>query len=75
MKSLVLAFLLASIAHALPQAPPPGSAAAAGPTPSSPKVIGQLPKDGLKALPFPYFDQLASLLGFDPSKATADGNG
>jgi hypothetical protein len=73
MKSLVLALLLASIAHALPQTPPAGSPAAPnGPTPN---VIGQLPKDGLKGLPFPDFGGLAKLLGFDPAKATPDGTG
>jgi len=64
MKSLVLAFLLASIAHALPQGPPP-----------TPKVIGELPKEGLQGLPYPDFNGLAKLLGFDPAKATPDGTG
>ena len=70
MKSIVLAILLAGIAHALPSPPPAGT-----PPPPTPKVIGELPKDGLKAMPYPNFDELASQLGFDPSKATPDGKG
>jgi hypothetical protein len=38
-------------------------------------VLGELPKDGLKGLPYPNFDSLASQLGFDPAKATPSGKG
>jgi hypothetical protein len=77
MKSIVLAVVLASIAHALPAPPPPGGIdpAEAGPPHPTPQVLGELPKDGLKALPYPDFDGLASALGFDPAKATSDGKG
>jgi hypothetical protein len=70
MKSIVLAVFLAGIAHALPSPPPAGSN-----EPATPKVLGELPKEGLKSMPYPNFDDLASLLGFDPSKAKSDGKG
>jgi hypothetical protein len=81
MKSLIVTILVASIAYALPQVPPPSpvvpianNPTTAGPTAPSPKTIGQLPKDGI-SLPYPDFGQLASLLGFDPAKATPDASG
>jgi hypothetical protein len=76
MKSIVLAVFFAGIAYALPSPPP-----AAGDEPAkalphpTPKVLGELPKEGLKSMPYPNFDDLASLLGFDPSKAKSDGKG
>jgi len=76
MKSIILAILLAGIAHALPSPPAAeGNEPAKAPPQPTPKVVGELPKEGLKTFPYPNFDGLASLLGFDPAKATPDGNG
>jgi hypothetical protein len=76
MKSIVLAILVAGIAHALPSPPPAGGSdpVEASPHPT-PKEVGELPKEGLNGIPFPNFDGLAALLGFDPAKATPDGKG
>jgi hypothetical protein len=60
--------ILFSIVFALPQVP--SDIAPPAPTPS-PKIVGQLPVDGLNGLPWPGFQDLASALGFDPSKGTA----
>jgi hypothetical protein len=78
MKHLIVGLILASVAFALPQL---GSPVAKDPTATAPLVaqpqsIGQLPKDGLKVVPFPEnFNGLASLLGFDLAKATPDPSG
>jgi hypothetical protein len=83
MKSLVVALLLTTIVHALPPRAPPGKPAniiavdppQTAPPHPTPKEIGELPKDGLKGLPYPNFDDLANILGFDPAKAIPNGKG
>jgi hypothetical protein len=74
-KMLRTTFLLAftALAMALPQPQAAGPPTATVTPPSS--TIGQLPKDGLKMLPFPGFEGLASVLGFDIAKATPEAGG
>jgi len=84
MKVIIVTLVLSAVAFALPQAPPALSSSGpvapkpsiTNPTATIPKVPGQLPKDGLKGLPFPdNFGQFASQLGFDPAKATPNPSG
>jgi hypothetical protein len=83
MKDIIVFFALVTVAFALPQAPPlvvsatesASKSYTTDPTPTSPKTIGQLPKDGLNGVPGPDFGVLASQLGFDPAKATPDPSG
>jgi hypothetical protein len=75
MKGAIITLLLSTVAIALPQGPALGSASTTPTTTTSPRVIGQLPKDGLKGVPFQDFGELASQLGFDPAKATPDPSG
>jgi hypothetical protein len=70
---LLFVITLATTAFALPQAP-----AATNPTPTSElteakpvPAPGVLPKEGLRALPWPAFESFASSVGLDPAKATA----
>jgi hypothetical protein len=76
---IFVGLVLASIAFALPQKQP-GSPVSLNPTATTPVgmplAIGELPREGLKGVPFPEnFDGLAKLLGFDPAKATLDAQG
>jgi hypothetical protein len=76
MKLGLLTLALSTVVFGLPQGPasPPlgNSPTTISPAPPSPRIIGELPKDGLKSLPYPDFGPLASLLGFDLAKATPD---
>jgi len=81
MKHIISGLILVGLTCALPQGPIAASPAAKSPTATGPSAaapiqIGLLPKDGLKGVPRPEtFDGLATLLGFDPAKATPDASG
>ena len=83
MNRVLSGLILVSMATALPQVPPMVTPAVpsdykptgTSPTAASPKIIGQLPTDGIKGIPWPGFGDFGLQLGFDPSKATPDTSG